>query len=415
MTLLETAYLKRYLFLQDEEAAKEGRDEDDSTHGKRSEGELARAKSGSSTLAGRGGTSGTASSAGGDSTVGSTSQVGLLRAGGLGTRTLETRAGTGTVLEVVAGTAGERRKLVSLDGDIPGLGLGRALRCRAAGLVTTVAGGVGGVGVGVLQGCEVGKLLDAVTVDLNKTVVGVFLRVLVDETSGVDGGHVGAVDGLDFVELTLVGVATELGQEDGQRVVAELLNFLVPAGAGEGVGVAPRVVVEGIEIGADRVFAAVHVVGHLVAVGLDVSSAIANGNLAELASVHVGLDVTGDSLDEGSAVGGRVIVDDLVSGEEEKGVGVGGELLDGRENALEVDLVVRDLGRSAVDRVLGSVDVKRKVDTSIGEGVHAGVVLSSVVDSVDTDGVDAELLELRNVALAAISVGNGVLGVGCTT
>jgi hypothetical protein len=42
-------------------------------------------------------------------------------------------------------------------------------------------------------------------------------------------------------------------------------------------------------------------------------------------------------------------------------------------------------------------------------------VLSSVVDSVDTDGVDAELLELRDVALAAISVGDGVLGIRCTT
>jgi hypothetical protein len=36
-------------------------------------------------------------------------------------------------------------------------------------------------------------------------------------------------------------------------------------------------------------------------------------------------------------------------------------------------------------------------------------VIGRVVDRVDTDGVDAELLELLNVALAAGDVGNGVL------
>jgi len=42
-------------------------------------------------------------------------------------------------------------------------------------------------------------------------------------------------------------------------------------------------------------------------------------------------------------------------------------------------------------------------------------VVGSVVDSVDTDSVDAELLELVNVALAASSVGDGVLSIGGTT
>ena len=203
--------------------------------------------------------------------------------------------------------------------------------------------------------------------------------------------------------------------QDRDAVVAELLDLLVPTSTSEGVGVAPRVVVEGVEVGADRVLTTVHVGCHLVAVGLNISSAIADGNLAELASVHVGFDVTGDGLDERSAVSGRVIVDDLVSGEEEESVGVGSELLDGRENALEIILVVGDLRRSAVDRVLGGVDVESEVDTSISEGVHAGVVLGSVVDSVDTDGVDTKLLELGDVALTTILVGDGVFRVRCTT
>jgi hypothetical protein len=39
-------------------------------------------------------------------------------------------------------------------------------------------------------------------------------------------------------------------------------------------------------------------------------------------------------------------------------------------------------------------------------------VVGRVVDGVDADSVDTELLELGDVTLAAVSVGDGVLGVG---
>jgi hypothetical protein len=42
-------------------------------------------------------------------------------------------------------------------------------------------------------------------------------------------------------------------------------------------------------------------------------------------------------------------------------------------------------------------------------------VLGSVVDSVDTYSVDTKLLELGDVALAAIGIGNGILRVRCAT
>jgi hypothetical protein len=42
-------------------------------------------------------------------------------------------------------------------------------------------------------------------------------------------------------------------------------------------------------------------------------------------------------------------------------------------------------------------------------------VVGAVVDSVDTDGVDTELLELLNVALAASLVSDGVLRIGSAT
>lgn len=42
-------------------------------------------------------------------------------------------------------------------------------------------------------------------------------------------------------------------------------------------------------------------------------------------------------------------------------------------------------------------------------------MVGAVVDSVDTDGVDTELLELLNVALAASLVSDGVLRIGSAT
>lgn len=41
-------------------------------------------------------------------------------------------------------------------------------------------------------------------------------------------------------------------------------------------------------------------------------------------------------------------------------------------------------------------------------------MLLGVIDRVDTDGVDTELLELLDITLAGVSVGNGVLGLGGT-
>jgi hypothetical protein len=418
--------------LQNKETTEHRRDEDNGANSKRSKRELAGTERGGGALAGGGAAAAAASgTSGGDSTVRLAGKVGIVGSGVLATGTRKTGALTGTGLEELGGTGGESRKLVSLDGDVPGLGLVRALGCGAAGLVATVVRGVLGAGKCVLEGSEVVELLDAATADLNETVLGVLLAVLVNETSRVNGSHVLAVDGLDLVELALVGVAAVLGQamavsvvytiiergnlQDRNAVVAKLLDLVVPTSTSEGVGVAPRVVVEGEEVAADGVVTAVHVVGHLVAVGLDIGSGVTDGNLAELAGVQVRLDVTGDSLDVRSAVGGSIVVDDLVTREEQQGVVELGELLDGGEDALEVVGVVRLGRRSAVDRVLGGADVEGEVDASIGEGVHALLVVASVVDGVDADGVDAELLELGNVTLAASSVGDGILCIRCAT
>ena len=128
--------------------------------------------------------------------------------------------------------------------------------------------------------------------------------------------------------------------QEGNAVVAVLLDLLVPAGLLEGRRVTPRVVVESVEVAALVVGTAVHVLGHLETVALDIGGGVTDGDLAVAAAADVLPQVTGDGLDVGRAVAGLVIVNDLVAGEEEQGVVVVGEGIDGGEQALEVDLVV---------------------------------------------------------------------------
>ena len=148
----------------------------------------------------------------GNGTVRLAGKVSGGRSSALATSTLETRTSAGTLLKEVGGLAGESGELVGVDGNVPGVGLVRASGGLAVRLVATVAGGSGGLSECVLELGEVIHLADLATLDLDESVVGVFLGVFVDETSGVDGGHVGAVDGSNFVELALVLVATVLGQ-----------------------------------------------------------------------------------------------------------------------------------------------------------------------------------------------------------
>jgi hypothetical protein len=133
---------------------------------------------------------------------------------------------------------------------------------------------------------------------------------------------------------------------------------LVPTGLGEGGRVAPGVVVEGEEVAADSIITTVHVLGHLVAVRLDISSRVSNRNLSESTSVNVGLDITSHSLDVRRTVGGGIVVDDLVGGKEKQSVVILGELLNGGEDALQVLVVVRRLRLIAPDGVERRVDVE---------------------------------------------------------
>jgi hypothetical protein len=287
------------------------------------------------------------------------SSGGRLAAGVLATVTLETRALAGAVLHVRVGTVGDGGQLAGTEVlDVPGVAGGGALASLAVGLVAAVALGGGVVGELLHEVLEVVVLGVGVAVDRAEAVLGFLLGVFVDETAGVDGGHVGVVEGLDGAEGTGVGVAAVLGEagievsmrascelcefnlQERNAVVAVLLDLLVPAGLLEGRRVTPRVVVESVEVAALVVGAAVHVLGHLEAVALDIGGGVTDGDLAVATAADVLPQVTSDGLDVGRAVAGLVIVNDLVTGEEEEGVVVVCEGVNGGEQALEVDLVV---------------------------------------------------------------------------
>jgi hypothetical protein len=157
-----------------------------------------------------------------------------------------------------------------------------------------------------------------------------------------------------------------LDLQDRDAVVLELLHLLVPSGGLEIRRIAPRVVVECEEVAADSIVTAVHVSGHLETVRLNISSGVTNGDLAKTTSVDVGLDVTSHGLDVRSTVGGGVVVDDFVAGKVEQSVVVLGELLNCSEETLKIFFIVGWLWGRAVERVLGSVDVEREVDASVG-------------------------------------------------
>lgn len=187
---------------------------------------------------------------------------------------LETWAITGTVLHVLLGIAWKLWEFL-LAVNIPfRYFLGRALARATLLVVTAVTSGILDLGEHGLESVEVGELrwVRACTaLDLNKTVVAGFLGVFVDETTRVDAGHLLGVESLDLAEVTLVDVATVLRQEDGDAIVFEFLDFLVPAGSLERGWRAPGVVVEGKEVRTLIVRTAVHVVGSLLAVGVDIS------------------------------------------------------------------------------------------------------------------------------------------------
>lgn len=245
----------------------------------------------------------------------------------------------GTVLQVLLSWCRHGRQ--SIASDIP-VGWVRSWASvgTTSAVIATVTAGVLGLLESSLQGLVVGQLLDAVAVHLDQTVVAGLFGILVDETAGVDAGHLGGIESADFLELAGVGVAAILREEERNAVASEVLDLLIPARNLERRWVTPGVVVESEEVTALVGSTAVHIFGHLQTVGVDVSSRVTDGNLTQFASTQVRAKITSDSFDVRSSLGRWAIVDDLVTGEEGEGVVVLGEHVYSGEDVLQVDIVV---------------------------------------------------------------------------
>jgi hypothetical protein len=138
-----------------------------------------------------------------------------LAAGILATSTSETGALAGAVLHVVGGSVGESGQVVAVEVlDVPGVAVGRAWAGGAVGLVAAVTGGSGVLAELLHQGLEVLVLGVGVAADAAEAVLRFFLRVLVDKAAGVDGGHVGVVEGLDGAKGAGVLVAAVFGKAE---------------------------------------------------------------------------------------------------------------------------------------------------------------------------------------------------------
>merc|ERR1712087_260617 len=139
----------------------------------------------------------------------------------------------------------------------------------------------------------------------------------------------------------------------------------------------------------------------------DIGSGVSDRNLTVGLCVEVTLDVTGDGLDVGRSVGVVRIVDNFITREEEKEVVVTSKHINGCEHRLEVDIVVagvESVRACTVESNIWSVHIKSQVDASLIQHSHSLVMVLAVVDSVDTDSVDAESLELLDVAAQSLGV-----------
>jgi hypothetical protein len=211
-----------YILTLQQAGAEEGADEDNGSADERPLAHVGHENVGGSSAGSSGrrrtGVGGAAGGVGGNS--GHTAGTGLSSRGRLATSVLaslalKTGASAGTVRHVLVGTVGKGGELIAGEcSDVPGVAVGRAFAGGAVGVVATVAGRSGVVRELLHKGLEVIVLGVGVAADRAEAVLGFFLRVLVDETAGVDGGHVSVVEGLDSVKGTGVLVAAVLGKAE---------------------------------------------------------------------------------------------------------------------------------------------------------------------------------------------------------
>lgn len=205
-----------------------------------------------------------------------------------------------------------------------------------------------------------------------------------------------------------------------ERCTVSLVSFdlFVPARQRERRRITPRVIVQGEEISSDSIWSTVKVCQLLIDVLRDICSGVSNWDISVLSCRNVCLHVSLQSLDVWRCNRVVALIDDLVSVDDEEQVGVLGEGVDGCEDTLQVLLIVGQEKRlvvGTVEREVGSVGIEGKVDACVCKKLHACIVVDGVVDCVDSDGVDAEFLEIGDVACEVGNVDQWICCICCST
>lgn len=241
------------------------------------------------------------------------------------------------------------------------------------------------------------------------TVLVGFLEVHVDDTTGPDVVHLRTKKSGNFGKVTgRWSVATVLGEEDGDRVRAELFSADIIAGLSERRVTAPGVDVVTPEVNSlALVGTAVEVVGHVHTNVRVIVGSVSNANSPQVLLLHVRLHVADSGLDESTGIGVVRSVGDLVSGEETHDVGVLSHVVNDSSVA-GVQVVVPCWGVT-VDGLCWLGQISNDVDAGVVQELHARVVVLSWVDGVNTNDVGAELSEERDITTASGGVGKRVL------
>lgn len=261
-------------------------------------------------------------------------RIDLPAAGGV-SRTLDGR-NTGCLL-LIAGKGNSSR----VQGRPVGLEVGKVRRhwgwCALAG-VAILDDGVG-------RSANRGAVAD------QPVIVGL-LNPLIDNRTGPSAGHLRAKDRVLVVKGTRCGgVATRLGEENGNGVVRGILLQHVVSRNLVARLAAPLVGVQRVEVQALRfVLGACKVVlEHGAQVG-DICSGIANGDVPVTLLITVGLDITGSSQNVGGGVGAIGHGQDFVADKDTGGVIKLLELIENFLETVELGLVpVRGFLYASVD------------------------------------------------------------------
>jgi hypothetical protein len=263
--------------------------------------------------------------------------------------------------------------------------------------------------------------------NVDKAIVVLALRILVDQATGHDT-HLLTVENRDIGESTgLDIVASIFREENGDTGVTKEINQLVVARLLEGAiaapiilcqyavasniiaGNLPFVVIEAEEVnlGGCRVGQLTTKVLPSVAEDVgNVSSRVANRNISVNVFGNVILHVAGDSADVGGCIISTLFVDDLVTGEESKKIGVRCECLNDAENMVQILTGISRPRCRAVDVGVGEaiVHIQEHVNTSSVEDGCTLVVVDLGNQVVNSDSVDTKALHNDRVSQASIAI-----------